>query len=222
VGRKNQSGTLSLGTRSTPKPDPVWNRDGLPIFVHIPKTGGSSIRSLLKWSDQRCWKWGWTGGHAPAALIESKMPAGLFARTYKFTIIRNPWDRAVSWFYFMKKDNLEDLPVGRMALAESFHRWLNENAALTLGLMNRSAYTMLHRADGGRLVDNVFKYEELDSAWVEICKAIKRPHESLPVLNRVLSVRPTYKALFLDPRDVDLVKTMCWWEIQYHDYDFEH
>lgn len=61
------------------------------IFTHIPKTGGTSIRSLF----------GNQGIYAKNHLetlpfIDNKE----FKNYYKFTIVRNPWDRLVSLFFW--------------------------------------------------------------------------------------------------------------------------
>ncbi|MDB4352887.1 sulfotransferase family protein [Porticoccaceae bacterium] len=56
------------------------------FFLHIPKTGGKMWEHLFSGI-------GLTSGHA---FVESK-PEG-----YSFTVIRNPFDRLVSCFYYLK------------------------------------------------------------------------------------------------------------------------
>lgn len=200
----------------------VWNRGRLPVFIHIPKTGGSSINAALKVGGK--WRWGWSSGHAPAALVESRMEPGQFRRTFVWTVVRNPWDRAVSWFFYNWKDKPNELPQTRLGLQDSFHRFIQSSAHTTLGLMNRSAYTMLHNSDGGRLVpmENVVRYEELAIKWPYICKAIEMPHEPLPILNTsTLRRGRTYHEMFLRSEDIERVAAMCWWEIKHVHYSFE-
>ncbi len=61
------------------------------IFTHIPKTGGTSITRALN----------------PNAGIKNKplkeMPLKDKEDYFKFTFVRNPWDRAVSMFFFRQK-----------------------------------------------------------------------------------------------------------------------
>lgn len=89
------------------------------IFIHIPKTGGSSINKF--YGDQRYLDWtkpnydflyGWCPDrkihlqHAtPLQLLETGLITHKQWQTYfKFTIVRNPWDRAYSDYLWIMKD----------------------------------------------------------------------------------------------------------------------
>ncbi len=73
------------------------------VFVHIPRTAGTSIEMLLEDSSSICKREQWGSFNAPlnhltlAQLVEgnfiSEMEMDLY---FKFTIVRNPWDRIVS------------------------------------------------------------------------------------------------------------------------------
>lgn len=86
------------------------------IFIHFPKTGGSSIEDMI-WpdidsrSEEDLWK-GFvrpfynkyqTGGlqHLCAHQIRDEVGRDFFRDAYKFTMVRNPWDKVVSQFVFM-------------------------------------------------------------------------------------------------------------------------
>jgi hypothetical protein len=88
------------------------------IFVHIPKCGGTSIEDII-WpaakdrTEADLWM-GFkskyhnkyqTGGlqHLLAAQIQAEVGKDVFQRYYKFAIIRNPWDKVISQFAYMKK-----------------------------------------------------------------------------------------------------------------------
>lgn len=78
------------------------------LFIHIPKCGGSSIAAgLLKKVDidmktymrlskdqQKKFMCGLNQKHAPALFYKNKLK--FYNEYYKFTIVRNPWQRAMS------------------------------------------------------------------------------------------------------------------------------
>jgi hypothetical protein len=68
------------------------------MFVHIPKCAGTSVRQSL---------FGRGGGHRPLETFRTMVPPELFKQCFKFTFVRNPWDRLVSAFFFMKKCDVE-------------------------------------------------------------------------------------------------------------------
>ena len=81
------------------------------IFIHVPRTGGNSIiRTLLD---------GQSPGHLTAAQYQIIFNRCEFRKYYKFAFVRNPWDRLVSAFHFLKH--------GGMNIVDS--RWADENLA---------------------------------------------------------------------------------------------
>jgi len=68
------------------------------IFVHIPKCAGTSIRQSLL---QR------KGAHRTLESYRTMLPKDVFERCFKFSFVRNPWDRLVSAFFFFKKTPLK-------------------------------------------------------------------------------------------------------------------
>ena len=75
------------------------------VFIHIPKTGGSSIETLFLGKPQRRWapEINHYFQHATAAELRNRlMNRDNFDRYFKFAFVRNPWDRIVSemkWRY---------------------------------------------------------------------------------------------------------------------------
>jgi hypothetical protein len=66
------------------------------LFVHIPKTGGSSIWEAIKNSDTKSFSLRESFPHGnihfrPSELNETIQPE------FSFCFVRNPWDRLVSW-----------------------------------------------------------------------------------------------------------------------------
>jgi hypothetical protein len=70
------------------------------IFVHIPKCAGISVsRSLFG---------NVSGAHHSLRKFQIMFAPGEFAEYFKFTFVRNPWDRLVSAFHFLKKGGLTE------------------------------------------------------------------------------------------------------------------
>lgn len=70
------------------------------IFVHIPKTAGVSICHSLFGN--------LAGSHTTLFHYQIVFPKKEFDRYFKFTFVRNPWDRVFSAYNFLKKGGLSE------------------------------------------------------------------------------------------------------------------
>jgi hypothetical protein len=68
------------------------------IFVHIPKCAGISVNKTLFNS--------LAGGHTTLDQYINVFPPALFQSYFKFTFVRNPWDRVVSAYSFLQNGGL--------------------------------------------------------------------------------------------------------------------
>lgn len=85
--------------------------DSRSIYVHIPKTAGVSINTSLY--D------GPTGIHKSIAMFQKAFSKQEYDDFFKFAFVRNPWDRLVSAYLFMKKGGRNDFDK----------RWAEEHLA---------------------------------------------------------------------------------------------
>ncbi len=72
------------------------------IFIHIPRTGGTSIESAAGIS------MGNEDKHLSASEIRENVGEEFWENAFKFSFIRNPWDRMISLYnqpYFRNKTN---------------------------------------------------------------------------------------------------------------------
>ena len=85
------------------------------IFVHIPKNAGTSIETLFMNNSFRVQP----NKHADIYEIKRK-----FKNSYnsyrKFTIIRNPYDKMVSWYFYLKKNLKENYNI------IDFNEWIKD------------------------------------------------------------------------------------------------
>ena len=113
------------------------------LFVHIPKTGGTSIRAALryyKWSDPYriplflCSRLSAFTGHRLACKLprhakiiaaHEMLPRDFFDSLFKFAFVRNPWDRAVSFYNYY-------LNINQSLVRYSFKRFLFDKLSKSL------------------------------------------------------------------------------------------
>ncbi|WP_293882184.1 sulfotransferase family 2 domain-containing protein [Sphingomonas sp.] len=153
-----------------------WNEKHVAIFVHIPKTAGTSILAALGAEPV-------FDTHAPARAYARAYPE-FYRRAYKFAFVRNPWDRFASSFHFMKHGTEWPMQqewarrhIGTMDFAEFTLRLRNPLFRATV-LSERFFWAQtiwlggLGNAGG---VDQIFRFEEIDAATSALCARFALP-----------------------------------------------
>ncbi len=177
------------------------------LFIHIPKTGGNSVQSILidysedelttkiKRKKQRLsqgagQRFGVYNAlydidkkHFPLLGYKSKLEENLYSQLFKFTIVRNPWDRMIS-FYFSPHMQREC--------------WVKGDFIKMLDKVKPVNYFIRSEEVGGIYdeMDMVLRFENLHQDFSELCDALSLPRISLPHINR--SSREHYSAYYDD------------------------
>lgn len=137
------------------------------IFIHIPKTAGKSITNMF--SDAII-----TREHP--APHEEKLYKKHWSQYFTFTCIRNPFDRFVSWYFFMRKRYKQGnrQPAPQLATEYNFsdfiHNVLGSNKH---GL--ESIRPLSHWFSQGYNYNYVIKYENLSTDIQYIQEKLKLP-----------------------------------------------
>jgi len=143
------------------------------IFIHIPKTGGSSIRRVLKDNIEDATRIN-GGTHTTIEevrdgikdydgkfiLAKNGLPREKYDEYTKFTFVRNPWDRAVS----LVADDLRK--IGKLITKEIFYKRLIE--------MDESRLNSMRLISIDRLLemDYVYSFENLQKDFKQLLQRI--------------------------------------------------
>jgi hypothetical protein len=145
------------------------------VFIHINKTAGSSIeRALLLRFEHR-------------TALEKRAELGdwRWNRAFRFSFVRNPWDKVASHYFYRVKRNvtgLADNPIPfptwvHLAYEEHDPRYVNRPK------MFMPQADWLCDRDGTLLVNYVGRFERLAADFAEVCRILNRP-ATLPHLKR--------------------------------------
>ena len=141
------------------------------IFVHIPKCAGVSVNRALFGN--------LAGGHTTLEEYLHIFEPNFVNSYFKFTIVRNPWDRAVSAYFFLKKGgfnekdrNWFDKELGSFLSFDDFVKsWLNKENIWKLDHFRPQYHYMVDKREKVPL-DFVGFLENLDADFSYIAKKI--------------------------------------------------
>jgi len=171
------------------------------LFVHIPKTAGNSIQSVLRdYSEDEIValrseqdgieRFGVRNPkykikkHSTLAEYQAALGEDRFRSLYKFTCVRNPWDRMVSYYFTPTKR------VGEWDRKE-FRKVISK----ALSVVDYLRFGEAEEKPFGN-VDYVMRFENLADDFRSVCATLGIPTVDLPQYNR--SSREHYSKYYDD------------------------
>jgi len=187
------------------------------IFIHIPKTAGVSVSHAL---------FGGGGNtHAPLAAVQEVFRDGEFDTYFKFTFVRNPWDRLVSAYEYLRVgvspeeyDWAMSQKVSGFASFRTFVRWLGDTRA-SEGMHFLPQHQHVRTANSENGMDFVGRYETLERDVAHVARRLG-VKARLPHLNRSPGRRP-YQEYF-DAETRDIVGEVYRPDVELFGYDFDN
>jgi Sulfotransferase family len=193
------------------------------LFVHIPKTAGNSIQGVLRdYSEDQLValrkeqdgieRFGLRNPkykvkkHSTLSEYYDALGDQQFGTLYKFTCVRNPWDRMVS-YYFTPTQNPETWD------RRKFRAIISKAAPVADYLRLGSG-----EEDPFANVDYIMRFENLVDDFRAVCTAISISPPTLPQYNR--SSREHYSKYY-DDELREFVRVRFASEIERFDYRFE-
>ena len=194
------------------------------LFVHIPKTGGNSIQQVLApYSEDRIVALDEQDGrerfevrgrftrrkHATLSEYRESLPAELYAEAHKFCAVRDPWSRAISFYFTPRRWLKRGL--------EPF--WSKEHFLETLSLLPPMVDYL--KVDGRiQALDDIIEFEHLSEQLARVLRRLGIDADPLPHLNR--SLAGDYRAYYAsDPDLVEVVAERYREDVAHFGYRFE-
>lgn len=169
------------------------------LFVHIAKTGGTSVRTALqkyRWRDPYYlpqWLASKMSGlvnhevaiklprHCKAITAQEMLPREFYNALFKFAFVRNPWDLQVSSYHHIQRERPQLLEPG-----ESFEAFLRRKLDPERPWQYHIDTSITRQTDyltdlrGELIVDFIGRYENLQADFDTACDRIGLARQVLP------------------------------------------
>lgn len=175
------------------------------LFIHIPKTAGTSLRQVLDpyaVTDFRAYSRGLEqyiaakrkfpphfsyAGAAEALTVDLR-------NYFKFTFVRNPWDRFVSMYEYFRKDTKH--AMHQRCMTCSFGDFIGDVVARRATFDTKNQMDYIVPPAGLAPMDFVGKVENIADDFARICRRLGIEAPPLPTLNT--TNRGEYRSYYSD------------------------
>ena len=175
------------------------------IWIRIPKTGSTSINSLLHDDINQ--------PHFSSQVFLD-LDRQRYNELFKFTIVRNPWDRLVTCYHYYRHKK------------SSFEQWIKNGMKNNIADSKFYPISPIHQLgwftdeEDNSMVDFIGKLENIDKDWKIICDILKIDEpEKIPHKNKSRP-RGKHYSTYYDKELKNLVGDICSEEIKLLNYEF--
>ena len=194
-------------------------------FIHVPKTGGTSVFSTLWLAEQQHKNFHLWRGHETGlcriekltAILGESVAMNFWHESFRFSFVRNPWDRHVSCYHaFGDTDQLsfEDWILSGSLIRHDFS--LLFTGDIRPDILNQSSF-LLDR-DGNDMTDFIGRFENLQEDFDTVCSIMNILSTDVGHLNR--SEDRDYRTYYTSNETKDLVAAKDRWVIDRFGYTF--
>lgn len=199
------------------------------LFIHIHKTAGSSIRDALLALEGSEFI---AHNHTHLSWIDYDS----YKDYYKFSFVRNPWDRLVSWYFgILKLKANNNFQKYIKSCCSNFSQFLNCNEVIkekicckneVLSRLKTNYYKSISYnqldyisdLDNKIIVDFIGKFENLNNDWNSLLKNLSIKNFNLSFKNK--GYHKNYKEYYANVSDIEKVRLMYKKDIDYFKYEF--
>jgi len=143
------------------------------IYIHIPKTGGMSIETILGADIKTL--------HQESIKIKHGYPSDwiypkYWMQYYKFTFVRNPWDRIVSSYFYnlkMAKKNINSNDHDRKKIKVYGYEGFNDYVINDLEKSKSRFFLPYHHWIGDYEYDFIGKLENFEENMKLVCRNLQ-------------------------------------------------
>ena len=184
------------------------------IFVHIPKCGGSSIKQMLNDKNDK-------------SIIHNKLKDDIedlkkenldYEKYLIFTMLRNPWDRMVSYYFFYKNIIKTNETISLNSKKFNFSDWLK------LTLDDQEKFYFIHENyldyltyENKILVDYTMNFNFFKNECIELQNILKFNNE---IIHANKTNHEFYKTYYSE-EDIQLVYSIYKRDIDFFQFDFD-
>ncbi len=149
------------------------SRHGL-LFIHVPKCAGTTINTAILvaingGNPSPEFRLKGQGAHPFATVVRDMIGVNEWRRCWKFVVVRNPWDRMVSLYAFLREREHIQSRIG-------FRSWLLAKPRPGSRSRKKSVPQSRWLYDGDRqIVDSVFRFERLDEVQAALSDHLGQP-----------------------------------------------